>query len=66
MTKVRDAVISEALEKRGAILENTIGSKTSILIVKSYEDKDKSNKTEYAQKHNIPMFTPADFIKKYL
>jgi NAD-dependent DNA ligase len=66
MTKVRDAVISEALEKRGAILDDNIGSKTSILIVKSYEDKDKSNKTEYAQKHNIPMFTPAEFIKKYL
>jgi len=66
MTKVRDAVISEALEKRGAILDNTIGTKTSILIVKSYKDKDKSNKTEYAQKHNIPMFTPEDFIKKYL
>jgi hypothetical protein len=64
MTKVRDAVITEALAKRGAILDNTIGSKTSILIVKNYTDV--SNKTKYAKEHNIPIMTPEHFIEKYL
>ena len=64
MTNVRDSFIIEALEKRGAIWDDKIGSKTSILIVKSYEGN--SSKMAYAEKNKIPMFTPADFIKKYL
>jgi NAD-dependent DNA ligase len=64
MTKVRDAKIIDALAKLGGILDNNMSKSTFVLIVKSKEDK--SNKTEYAEKHNIPVMTPEEFIKKYL
>jgi len=64
MTKVRDQVIIDALKKRGASLDDTIGSKTFVLIVKSLSDV--SNKTKYANEHNIPVMTPEEFSKKYL
>ena len=64
MTKVRDAEIIRELKARGATLEDTIGSKTFVLIVKSLEDV--SNKTKYAVEHNIPIMTPEEFKGKYL
>lgn len=64
MTKVRDAKIIDELAKLGGILDNSMSKSTFVLIVKSKEDK--SNKTEYAEKHNIPIMTPDEFIKKYL
>jgi len=64
MTKVRDQEIIQELKARGATLEDTIGSKTFVLIVKSMEDV--SNKTKYAVSHNIPIMTPEDFKAKYL
>jgi NAD-dependent DNA ligase len=64
MTKVRDQEIIEELKARGATLEDTIGSKTFVLIVKSMEDV--SNKTKYAVSHNIPIMTPEEFKAKYL
>ena len=64
MTKVRDAKIIDALAQIGGILDNSMSKSTFVLIVKSKEDK--SNKTEYAEKHNIPVMTPEEFIKKYL
>jgi hypothetical protein len=64
MTKVRDQEIIQELKARGATLEDTIGSKTFVLIVNSMEDV--SNKTKYAVSHNIPIMTPEDFKAKYL
>jgi NAD-dependent DNA ligase len=64
MTKVRDAKIIEALQKFGGVLDNSMTKSTFVLIVKSKEDK--TNKTEYAEKHGIPIMTPDEFITKYL
>uniref|UniRef100_A0A6C0HHZ3 Uncharacterized protein n=1 Tax=viral metagenome TaxID=1070528 RepID=A0A6C0HHZ3_9ZZZZ len=63
MTKVRDQEIIRELKARGAGLEDTIGSKTFALIVKSMDDV--SNKTKYAVEHNIPIMTPEQFKEKY-
>jgi NAD-dependent DNA ligase len=64
MTKVRDPVIIEALKKVGGVLDNSMTKSTFVLIVKTKEDK--SNKTEYAEKHGIPIMIPEEFISKYL
>ena len=64
MTKVRDQDIIRALAERGATLEDKIGSKTFVLIVKSLEDT--SNKTKYAAAHEIPIMTPEQFKETYL
>jgi NAD-dependent DNA ligase len=64
MTKVRDQDIIRALAERGATLEDKIGSKTFVLIVKSMADT--SNKTKYAVDHLIPIMTPELFKEMYL
>ena len=64
MTKVRDQDIIRELKARGATLEDTIGSKTFVLIVKSMDDV--SNKTKYAVEHGIPIMTPEEFKGKFL
>lgn len=64
MTKVRNKSIIDALPTFHATLEDTISKNTFVLIVKSMEDK--SNKTEFAIKNNIPIMTPDDFIRQYL
>lgn len=64
MTKVRDQDIIRELKARGATLEDTIGSKTFVLIVKSMDDV--SNKTKYAVEHGIPIMTPEEFKSKFL
>jgi hypothetical protein len=64
MTKVRDQEIIRELKARGASLEDTIGSKTFVLIVKSMDDV--SNKTKYAVEHGIPIMTPDAVKEKYL
>ena len=63
MTKVRDKHIIEQLKLFGGILDDTMGKNTDILITKSYEDV--SNKTKKAKEIGIPIYTPADFAKKY-
>jgi NAD-dependent DNA ligase len=64
MTKVRDKTIIAALPSLGAILDDSINKNTFVLIVKSKEDE--SNKTKYAEEHNIPIMTPDEFIAQYL
>ena len=64
MTKVRDVEIINALKTKGATLEDTINSKTFVLIVKSMDDV--SSKTKYAVEHKIPIMMPAEFKTKYL
>jgi NAD-dependent DNA ligase/DNA polymerase/3'-5' exonuclease PolX len=64
MTKVRDKTIIEGLSKVGGVLDDSIGKNTFVLVVKSKDDV--SNKTKYANEHNIPIMTPEEFIAKYL
>jgi len=59
MTKIRDKEIIEWLGKVGAKLVDNIKSTTFVLIVKS--KMDVSNKTKYAELHNIPIMTPDQF-----
>lgn len=63
MTKTRDAAVIEKIKNSGAVLDDNIGKNTNILIVKSKDDV--SNKTKYANDHNIPIMTPEEFIEKY-
>jgi NAD-dependent DNA ligase len=63
MTKTRDAAVIEKIKTSGAVLDDNIGKNTDILIVKSKDDV--SNKTKYANDHNIPIMTPEEFIEKY-
>ena len=64
MTKVRDKMIIDALGKFGATLEDSIKKDTFVLVVKSKDDK--SNKTDFAVKNNIPIMTPEEFKSAYL
>jgi len=64
MTKVRDKTIIKGLSKVGGVLDDSIGKNTFVLVVKSKDDV--SNKTKYANEHNIPIMTPEEFIEKYL
>ena len=63
MTKTRDSTVIEKIKTSGAVLDDNIGKNTDILIVKSKDDV--SNKTKYANEHNIPIMTPDEFIVKY-
>lgn len=64
MTKVRDATIIEELKRVGGVLDDSMTKNTHALIVKTKDDV--SNKTKYAVANNIPIFTPAEFIEKYV
>ena len=64
MTKVRDKAIIESHDKYGAKLVDNITKNTFVLIVKSTTDV--SNKTKYAEQHNIPIMTPEQFTTNYL
>ena len=64
MTKVRSKEIIEKLPIFGAELENNISKNTFALITKSKEET--SNKIIKAQEMSIPIFTPDEFIEKYL
>jgi NAD-dependent DNA ligase/DNA polymerase/3'-5' exonuclease PolX len=63
MTKTRDATVIEKIKKAGGILEDGIGKNTFLLIVKTKDDI--SNKTKYANEHNIPIMTPEEFNQNY-
>jgi NAD-dependent DNA ligase len=64
MTKVRDKEIIDKLPTFGAYLENNVNKNTFALIVKSKDDV--SNKTKKANELGVPIFTPEEFIEKYL
>jgi NAD-dependent DNA ligase len=64
MTKVRDKTIIDGLKKVGGILDDNISKSTFVLITKSKDDV--SNKTKYANQHDIPIMEPSEFIAKYL
>ena len=64
MTKVRDQKIIDELKRVGGILDDAINKSTFVLIVKTKDDV--SNKTKYANEHNIPIMTPNEFINKFM
>ena len=64
MTKVRDKEIIDKLTLYGSTLENKVDKNTFALIVKSKDDV--SNKTKKASELGVPIFTPEEFIEKYL
>jgi len=64
MTKVRDKSIEDHLKKMGGTLDDVIGKKTNILIVKN--TMDVSNKTKYAKDNNIPIITPEEYRQLYM
>ena len=64
MTKVRDQAIISFMTEQGATLEDSMKKDIFVLIVKSREDK--TNKTEYAEKHGITIMTPEEFKEKYM
>ena len=64
MTKIRDMEIINKLKSVGGILDDNIGKNTFALIVKSKNDI--SNKTKYANEHNIPIFEPNEFKIAFL
>jgi len=64
MTKVRTKEIVDNLPIHGAVLENNITKSTFAVITKSKEDV--SNKIIKAREMSIPIYTPEEFIEKYL
>ena len=64
MSGVRDAAVKARVESFGGVVDDTIGSKTFILVVKSKGEKETS-KTKYAREHNIEIMEPAEFLTKY-
>ena len=65
MSGVRDAAVKARVESFGGVIDDTIGSKTFILVVKSKGEKETS-KMKYAREHNIEIMEPAEFLTKYL
>ena len=64
MTKVRSKSVEEYLQSVGATLADSVNKNTFLLIVKN--KKDKSNKTEQAEKHNVRIMALEDFINDFM
>ena len=64
MSGVRDATVKAKTESVGGIVDDNVGSKTFILIVKSKGEKE-TGKMKYAREHNIDIMEPAEFLTKY-
>lgn len=63
MTKIRDTEIIRKLPEYGATLVDGMTKDVFALVVKTHGDK--SNKTEYAEKHQIPVFTADEFKARF-
>ena len=64
MSKIRDKQIIDLLPKYGATLEDTMKKDVFALVIKSHDET--SNKTEFAKKNGIPIYTPEEFKAKFL
>jgi hypothetical protein len=64
MTKVRDKEIIDFMNKNGLVMEDSMKKDIFVLIVKAKEDK--SNKTSFAEKNEIPIMTVEEFKAKYM
>ena len=63
MSKIRDKQIIDLLPTYGAVLEDTMKKDVFALVIKSHLET--SNKTEFAKKNGIPIFTPEEFKGRY-
>lgn len=64
MSKIRDKQIIDVLPMYGAVLEDTMKKDVFALVIKSHLET--SNKTEFAKKNGIPIFTPEEFKGRFL
>jgi NAD-dependent DNA ligase len=64
MSKIRDKQIIDLLPKYGATLEDGMKKDVFALVIKSHDET--SNKTEFAKKNGIPIYTPEEFKAKFL
>ena len=64
MSKIRDKQIIDLLPTYGAVLEDTMKKDVFALVIKSHLET--SNKTEFAKKNGIPIFTPEEFKGRFL
>ena len=64
MSKIRDKQIIDVLPTYGAVLEDSMKKDTFALVIKSHLET--SNKTEFAKKNGIPIFTPDEFKARFL
>lgn len=64
MSKIRDKQIIDLLPTYGAVLEDSMKKDTFALVIKSHLET--SNKTEFAKKNGIPIFTPDEFKARFL
>jgi NAD-dependent DNA ligase len=64
MSKIRDKQIIDLLPTYGAVLEDTMKKDVFALVIKSHSET--SNKTEFAKKNGIPIFTPEEFKARFL
>ena len=64
MSKIRDKQIIDVLPTYGATLEDTMKKDVFALVIKSHLET--SNKTEFAKKNGIPIFTPEEFKARFL
>jgi len=64
MSKIRDKHIIDLLPIYGAMLEDTMKKDVFALVIKSHSET--SNKTEFAKKNGIPIFTPEEFKARFL
>lgn len=64
MSKIRDKQIIDLLPTYGAVLEDSMKKDTFALVIKSHLET--SNKTEFAKKNGIPIFTPEEFKTRFL
>ena len=63
MSKIRDKQIIDVLPTYGAVLEDTMKKDVFALVIKSHLET--SNKTEFAKKNGIPIFTPEEFKGRF-
>ncbi len=64
MSKIRDKQIIDLLPTYSAVLEDTMKKDTFALVIKSHLET--SNKTEFAKKNGIPIFTPDEFKARFM
>ena len=63
MSKIRDKQIIDVLPTYGAVLEDTMKKDVFALVIKSHLET--SNKTEFAKKNGIPIFTLEEFKGRF-
>jgi NAD-dependent DNA ligase len=63
MTGFRDKDLKKNIEDNGGVVNDTVSSKTSLLIAKDLDEG--GSKIEKAQKLKIPIMSLKDFLEKF-